>query len=111
LVERDRPLGAQLGEDALAIGPHPLLDVAEVDVVEREIGARNRDCHGRPRYMSPMLGMKGGTPVSDFANSALDSASIMSIVHGVSAVDSVTGRQPRNSCTWPPITFTTWPVT
>ena len=37
--------------------------------------------------------------------------SIMSIVHGLSAVASVTGRQPRSSCTWPPITFTTWPVT
>jgi hypothetical protein len=38
-------------------------------------------------YASPMLGMNGGTPLSDFANSAFDSASIMSIVHGVSAVD------------------------
>ena len=35
----------------------------------------------------------------------------MSIVHGLSSVASVTGRQPRSSCTWPPMTFTTWPVT
>ena len=31
--------GPQLGEDAFAVGAHPLLDVAEVDVVDREIGA------------------------------------------------------------------------
>ena len=37
--------------------------------------------------------------------------SIRSMVHGFSAVELVTGRQPRSSCTWPPMTFTTCPLT
>ena len=48
LVERDRALGAQLGEDPFAVGAHPLLDVSEPDVVEREVGAGEGRC-SRPR--------------------------------------------------------------
>ncbi len=108
-VERDRPLGAQLGEDALAVGPHPLLDVAEVDVVERQVGAGEFDAHapslglgagsGRGCQLSPTFGMNGGTPLSVLANRVPDTASIDSIVHGLSSVASVIGRQPRTSCT------------
>ena len=58
-----------------------------------------------------MFGMNGGQLLSDWANSAPRDSSIDSIVHGLSSVASVTGRQPRSNCTWPPITLTTWPVT
>ena len=34
LVEGHGAFGAQLGEDAFAVGAHPLLDVSETDVVD-----------------------------------------------------------------------------
>ena len=47
VVERDGPLRAQLREDPLAVGTHPLLDVAEPDVVEGEVGAGKLGTHAR----------------------------------------------------------------
>ena len=44
-----------------------------------------------------MFGMNGGTPLSaSWRTASADSASIESIVHGLSSVASVTGRQPRS---------------
>src|SRR5205085_1685365 len=96
-VEAHRPLGAQLGEDPLAVGPEPMFDLAELDVVESEIRRRRRD----GGHTSPTFGMNGGTPRSVLANSPSAAPFTVSIVHGLSSSASVIGRQPRMSCTWP----------
>ncbi len=58
-----------------------------------------------------MAGMNGGTPFGDFANNNDAFEFTDAIVHGLSSFASVTGRHPRRSCTCPPMTFTTWPLT
>ena len=42
--------------------------------------------------MSPTLGMNGGVPLGDLANSSGAAASIDAIVHGLSSVASVSKR-------------------
>src|SRR3954470_5320071 len=121
-VKRQRSLGAQLGEDAFSVGPHPVVDEAELDLVDGKVGRGNRNRLRHPASLrpalgntlgqsSPMFGRNGGTPLSRCANNVGAAALIASMVHGLSSVASVTGRHPRRICTCPPITFTTCPVT
>ena len=62
---------------------------------------------GQMHRQSSTVKKNGGTPRSDFANSASALAAIASIVHASSAVASVIGRQPSSTCTTPPCTLTT----
>ena len=78
---------------------------------ERLVGRRSTPSFTALRWLTPAREEERRDRAVGLRRAAAPAAaSTESIVHGLSLVASVSGRQPSSSCTTPPCTLTTWPL-